>query len=393
MKSFLVKLGKAYNTVKRNGILNGGKIVAIYLGSFFRDMLVFKEGNILIITGGIGDSAFYRAKNQVEELNLHGFKCASTVVEDPFLSKHAKKFKIFIFHRTLFTSKIAKLIEEIKKQGKEIIFDTDDLVFDADLFHKTDSYKMMNALEKKQYEKGVGKEIINDPYVRVCTVTTSYLADKLREKGKQVFISKNKISNHELEVADDILKNIPKDKDNFVRIGYFSGTHSHNRDFATITEALLRVMEKYPKVKLYLAGPLDTESRLGVFKDRIITLPMVSRDKYYENIHKVDINLYPLVAGDEFCESKSEIRFIETGIMKVPTVAIKNRTYSEAISDGIDGFLADGISEWVEKIRRLIENENLRESMGKKAREKVFRDYTNRNSHNEEYYNYLRSKL
>jgi O-antigen biosynthesis protein len=394
MKLIFIKIGKAFATIKRDGIIVGGRRVLNYLKLFIKTITQVKSGDVLIITGGVGDSAFYRAYNQAEELNIHGITSSVMIQDNPFLAGYSKKFRVFIFHRTIKTGAVSKLVKKIKEQKKEIIFETDDLVFDARYIQETDLYKSkMTAFEKMQYKKGVGEEILKDDYVKVCTTSTIYLAKILESHGKKVFVSKNKISNHELEVADNILKSIPKVEDEFVRIGYFSGTHSHNKDFAAITEALLQIFEKYKNVKLYLAGPLDIENKLNKFRDRIVILPLVTRDKYYENIHKVDINLYPLVAGDKFCESKSEIRFIETGIMKVPTIAVKNGTYSEAISDGIDGFLADNNSEWVEKIGRLIEDKNLRKSMGEKAREKVLRDYTNKNSHNEEYYNYLRVKL
>jgi O-antigen biosynthesis protein len=389
----LTTVGKVYKTIKRNGFFNGGKVVFMYLGIFLKNILRGKNGDILIITGGVGDSAFYRAQNQAEELNLHGLKCAPTIAGDLFLLRYAGKFKIFIFHRTRFSHKIAKFVEKIKKQNKEIIFDTDDLVYDAKLFHETDAYASMNAFEKKQYEKGVGEEIINNPCVKVCTVSTSYLAGKLLEKGKQVFISKNKLSNHELEIADNILKSKEKIKDNKVKIGYFSGTISHNKDFETISEAIAKVMEKYPQAELWLAGYLDTNDKINKFRNRIKKLPFVPREKYWENIWKVDINLAPLVKDDPFCEAKSELKFFEPGILKIPTVAVRNRTFSEAINDGVNGFLADNDSEWVEKIGKLVEDENLRHEMGEKARERVLCDYTNKNSHNEEYYNYLKSKI
>lgn len=393
MKSFLAKIGKSYKAVRRNGIFKGGKIVVAYMLVFLKNILTSKRGNILIITGGVGDSAFYRANNQVEELNLHGFQCSSTVAEDPFLFKYAREFKIFIFHRVLFTSKIEKLIEEIKMQKKEVIFDTDDLIFDTSLFHRTDSYKTMNLLEKKQYEKGVGEEIIDDPYVKICTTTTLYLADKIKERGKRVFISKNKLSNHEVEIAEDILKNEKENGDEIIKIGYFSGTLTHNRDFSTITGALMKIMEKYSQAELYLAGYLDEDHALNKYRNRIVKIPFVSRDKYYENLSKIDINLAPLVKEDPFSESKSELKFFEPGILKIPTVAVKNQTFSEAITDGVDGFLAASEDEWMEKIGKLIEDKKLRKEMGEKAREKVLQDYTNKNSQNEEYYKYLRSKL
>ena len=394
MKLILIKIGKVFTTIKRDGLIVGGRRVWDYLYTFSKNVRKIKEGDVLIITAGIGDSAFYRAYNQAEELNIHGIKSGAMIQDNPFLGRYADKFKAFIFHRTINTPGINRLIRRIKEQKKEMIFETDDLVFDAKYIQETDLYKnKMGVFEKMQYKTGVGEEILKDDYVKVCTTSTSFLAQILQQYGKKVYVTKNKISNHELEVTEKILENIPKTKDNFVRIGYFSGTHSHNKDFATITQALMEIMEKYDYVKLYLAGPLDMDNALNKFKKRIVILPMVPRDKYYENIWKVDINLYPLVLSDKFCESKSEIRFIEAGIMKVPTVAVRNQTYSEAISDGVDGFLADNTAEWVEKIGKLVEDKNLRQSMGVRAREKVLRDYTNKNSHNEEYYNYLRSKL
>jgi glycosyltransferase involved in cell wall biosynthesis len=87
------------------------------------------------------------------------------------------------------------------------------------------------------------------------------------------------------------------------------------------------------------------------------------------------------------------LKFIEAGIVGVPTVAAATQTFQEAIEDGADGFVASNTEEWIEKLEKLILDENLRRNMGKEAREKTLREYTTKNSHNSEYYNYLRSKL
>lgn len=394
MKLFLIKLGKVFTTIRRDGLVVGGRRVLNYLFIFAKTILTAGSGEILIITGGVGDSAQYRAYNQVEEFNLHGMKAAVMLQDNPLLPRYANKFKIFIFHRTIGTPVVSKLIKKIKEQKKEIIFDTDDLVFDTKFIQATDMYKnKMTYFEKKQYEKGVGEEILNDPYVKVCSTTTSYLAKILESYGKKVFINKNKINNHELEIAENILKNIPKKSDGSVNLGYFSGTNSHNLDFATITDALLEIMERHENVRLILAGPLDAESRLNKFSERIVRFPLVPRDKYYYNLVRADINLAPLVLGDPFCESKSEIRFSGAGVLEIPTVAVANQTFSEVIEDGKNGFLAEGKEEWISKLERLITDEKLRKEMGEKAREKALADYTTKNSHNEEYYNYLKSKV
>ncbi|MFZ2976093.1 MAG: glycosyltransferase [Candidatus Moraniibacteriota bacterium] len=375
--------------MEKSGIRIGGKIVLGYVKDYAKSFFV-NSGEILFITGGIGDKAHFRAFGVAEELMIHDFKCAVTVADNVNLIKFANKFKIFVLHKVTYNEKIAKLISEIKKQNKEIIFDTDDLDYDPQYLKYMDYFSLISDSEKKEYEKGIGAEIINDEYVKVCTTTVSYLAQKIREKNKKVFIVPNKISNNELEIADKILSERKK-QDGFLRIGYFSGTYSHNRDFATINDALLEILEKNKNVKLLLAGPLDIENKLNRFKDRIEILPRVPREEYYNNIFKCDINIVPLEIGNPFCESRSELKFFEAGILEIPTVAVRNQTFSEAISDGVDGFLADKTSEWVEKISRLVEDEKLRQDIGKKARKKVLLDYTNKNSHNEEYYNYLKS--
>lgn len=394
MKLWLIKLGKAITTIRRDGIVVGGRRLLNYLALFAKTMAGAKPGDVLIITGGVGDSAHYRAYNQAEEFNLHGIKTSVMLQDNPLLPRYADKFKIFIFHRTISTSIVAKLVKRIKEQGKEIIFETDDLVFEAKHIQNTDLYKnKMTYFEKKQYEQGVSEEIIKDAYVKTCSTTTTYLAKILEGYGKKVFINKNKISNHEVELAENILKTVPKDNDGSVKLGYFSGTASHNKDFATITDALVIILEKYPETRLILAGPLDIESRLEKFKDRIINLPFVPRDKFYGNLYKADINLSPLEMGVPFCEAKSEIRYTGAAILEIPTVAVANQTFKEAISDGVDGFVAASTAEWVEKLEKLITDKEFRINMGKLARDKVMKEYTNRNSHNEEYYNYLRSKL
>jgi len=393
MDLILIKIGKAFKIIQRDGLMQGGRRVGSAFFSMFRRV---GSGDILFITGGVGDSALYRSFNVAEELELHGFKCSVTLQDNPLLRTYAKKFKIFIFHRTLYTSGVIKLIAEIKKQGKEIIFETDDLVYDVKYLEHMDYFKNLNVLEKKLYENGVGGEILRDEYVKVCTTTTTFLADKLREEGKQVFIVPNKLNNAEVEIADELLQaktQNPKLKTQIIRIGYFSGTMSHNRDFATITDALLIVMEKYPQVRLVLAGPLEIENKLNAFSDRIEQLAFVPRAKHFANVADIDINISPLEIGNPFCESKSELKFFEAGIVKVPTVASATQTFCEAISDGVDGFVASDTGEWVEKLGKLIVNNEICAKMGKLAREKALKDYTNKNSLNEEYYNYLRSKL
>ncbi len=412
MKLILIKVGKSLKVIQRDGLIRGGKRVIGYFFSLFKPV---GSGEILFVTGGVGDSALFRTDHYSEELENRGFKCSITIQDNPFLPTYADKFKIFIFHRVLFTSQVEKLIKNIKEQSKEIIFETDDLVFDSKYLAQMDYLKNISALEKKLYEKGVSEEILKDPYVKVCTTTTTYLADKLREYGKKVFIVPNKLSKEDVETAENILKchserseakprNLIRSfdfvsrrhyaqDDNIIKLGYFSGTISHNKDFATITDALLEIMEKYPQVELFLVGPLDIENKLSKFKDRIKQFPYAPRKKHFENVASIDINLAPLEIGNPFCEAKSELKFFEAGIVGVPTVASATQTFKEAILDGVDGLVASDTEEWKNKLEKLILSPELRSRIGLEARKKALDQYSTQTAENTEYYEFLRSKL
>ncbi len=389
MKLFLIKIGKAWHTIKREGLIRGGRRVLTAGLALFRRV---HPGDILFITGGVGDSARYRCHHVAEELGFRGFRTAITVQDNPFLPSYADSFSVFIFHRVLYTPSVAKLIERIKAANKEIIFETDDLVYDPAYLHHMDYFKVMNPLERKLYEYGVGGEILADPYVKIATTTTTFLADKLRALGKQVFIVPNRLSEEDLS----IIKKISSSKNNNPKpltLAYFSGSASHNKDFATITEPLLGILGKYPDTRLAIHGPLDLDSRFGAFGDRVKRTPYMSREKHWANVARIDINLAPLEIGNPFCESKSELKFFEAGILGVPTVATATQTFQEAIRDGVDGFTATTEEDWMEKLVRLIEDPELRKNMGRKAREKTLEKYTTVNAHNDPYYQYLISKV
>ncbi|HCJ45398.1 MAG: glycosyltransferase family 4 protein [Candidatus Moranbacteria bacterium] len=389
MKLLLIKVGKAWQTLKRDGLFRGGKrIMTSFLALFHR----VHPGDILFITGGVGDSARYRTKHVAEELICNGFSCDTTVQDNPFLVTYAGKFSVFVFHRVLYTPSVAKLIEAIKLLSKEIIFETDDLVYDKEFLQHMDYFQKMNTFERKLYENGVGGEILADPYVRVCTTSTEYLASKLRERGKQVFVIKNKLAKQDISDAEQAMRE-RKREDAYIRIAYFSGTPSHNKDFAVITPVLVKLLDQYPHIRLVLTGPLDTDTILSSYTAQIERIPFAPRSAHFRNIAETDINLAPLEIGNPFCESKSELKWFEAGIVGVPTIASATAPYLDAITDGVDGYTARTEDEWQEKLERLIQSKEAREKMGSEARQTVLKRYIIKKDSGSEYYNYLRSKV
>jgi glycosyltransferase involved in cell wall biosynthesis len=389
MNTFLIKIGKAWSVLRRDGLTRGGRRI---WGAFTAMFETIGEGDILLVSGGVGDSARYRTVHVAEELNLHGFHATYTVQDNPKLLSTATRFKVVVLHRVLATDKMRRYVECLKKNNVTILFETDDLVYDPIYLKDMDYYTKMNALEKKLYKNGVGGEILADPYVTNATTSTTFLKRKLESCGKKVFLVKNKMSRFDVELAQT-LRGYGHPKDGTIRISYLSGTPSHNKDFATITGALCRILKEFPEVRLVLAGPLDTEDHLNQYATQIIRVPFAPRKEYFATVASMDINVAPLELGNPFCESKSELKFFEAGLLGVPTVAVANETYKGAINDGIDGFVANGEEEWYEKLKMLITDEDLRTRIRANALSQALTNYTTENGSSPEYYEFLREVL
>ena len=394
MRLLSIKIGKAWQTLKREGFVHGMKrIIPAGLALFGR----VRPADVLFVTGGVGDSARFRTKHVAEEIGFRGITSSVTVQDNPRLSSYAGTFSVFVFHRVLFTPSVAKLIAEIKKQGKEIIFETDDLVHDPAFLKHMDYWRVMNPLERKLYEHGVGGEILTDPYVKVATTSTSFIADELRMKGKRVFVIPNRLPESDVKTVaplfEERMARLASGARDTVTIGYFSGSAGHDKDFSTVTGTLQRLLEKHEVLRLLIVGPLVLDDSFGKFSDCIDRMHYAARKEHFGNIAAVDINIAPLEIGNPFCEGKSELKFFEAGILGVPTVACATRTFREAIRDGVDGFVAANEAQWEEKLERLITDAGLRDRIGKAARETALARYVTTNADDREYVEYLKDAI
>jgi glycosyltransferase involved in cell wall biosynthesis len=153
-----------------------------------------------------------------------------------------------------------------------------------------------------------------------------------------------------------------------VRIGYFSGSATHQRDFAACEPALLAVMERRPEVRLRLVGYLDLGAAWQRFAGRVERIGFQSPPDLLRRIAETDLNLAPLELGNPFCEAKSELKFFEAALVGVPTVASATEPFAAAIEDGVSGFLARDESDWSRALEALLASPERRRAMGAAAR-------------------------
>ena len=77
-----------------------------------------------------------------------------------------------------------------------------------------------------------------------------------------------------------------------------------------------------------------------------------------------------------FHACKSENKWMEAALVKVPTIASWNSELAGAIEDGVNGYLCKDMQEWNDKLQNLIGDEKLRRDLAERAHERVLERYT-----------------
>jgi glycosyltransferase involved in cell wall biosynthesis len=167
-----------------------------------------------------------------------------------------------------------------------------------------------------------------------------------------------------------------KKKDGKIRLGYFSGSRSHNKDFELIAGTLVSILKNNPQAVLFIVGYLDLDSRFDELKGQIEYAEFVPIHRLPELILTADINLAPLELDNPFCQGKSALKYWEAGLVGVPTIASPTEDFVRCIENEKNGFLASSKEDWMKYVNLLIQDEDLRERIGTVAQEDSLQNHT-----------------
>jgi glycosyltransferase involved in cell wall biosynthesis len=101
---------------------------------------------------------------------------------------------------------------------------------------------------------------------------------------------------------------------------------------------------------------------------------MWTDEEEVSDIHSFDIGLLPLL-DDRWTRGKCALKLLQYMSCGVASVSTHTEVTSKIVQDGRNGFLASSDSQWVEKIKFLLENSNERQFMGIKGRESLHGSY------------------
>jgi glycosyltransferase involved in cell wall biosynthesis len=325
-----------------------------------------REDNILVLSGVRGDTRRYRTIHLYEQLTLAGVNCLLSHTTDPDLPQKICQSTVVIFHRTAYDTYIRQMLETIHRQNSLAILDVDDLVFDPSAFTWIDSPDFQDPIRVALYQEDMRRHQTTMESCQAVIASTSYLAGQVRALGKPVWVHRNAFSLDMLAISEASFqqKQILTHK---VVIGYASGTPTHDKDFDIAKPALQYILRNYPETELWVIGHLDPGKDWGVTGERVKRYKYVPWRDLPGLLVMFDINLAPLVMDNPFGQSKSEIKFVEAGLVRVPTIASPTEAFAEAIHPGDNGFLAATEEEWIDAITQLVEDPESRQVIGEHA--------------------------
>ncbi|MGA2654645.1 MAG: glycosyltransferase [Gammaproteobacteria bacterium] len=305
----------------------------------------------------------YRAYNMAQVLNASGedigISASYFFLSDlAYLNEIADLADVLVICRSRYDNRINHLITAFKKRRKKILFDVDDLIFNVDWLQ----------LILTTIDQPLNEDVFNFWFAYCARVgatlkqcngaitTNSFLAEQIQDFANlPTAIVPNFLNQEQLDISTQIFaakKNLSPAQDGFIHIGYFSGTSSHNKDFALVVPAFEMLLEEIPNLCVVIAGYIQADSLVARFGDRVKYLPFTDFINLQRLIGSVEFNIAPL-QYNVFTNCKSELKYFEAAIVGTPTIASPTFTFSQAIRHQDNGYIAQA-HQWYSTIKQAV---------------------------------------
>ena len=333
-----------------------------------------ERGGCLFVTGESGACRRYRCDYQAEEMRLLDLPCRVSDVGEIDLLRALDHFDLFVAYRVEWDYGFDAFVALARRARKPVIYDTDDLVLDPEApeFVRWVARAVpFRARWFREYGRRLYAAVSLCDYV---TVSTDPLAERVRRvfPSKKVFVNRNAMGREMVALSEDT----SECKSGEPVITYLSGSATHDIDFLECAPAVARILDEFPDVRLLVAGELELPAYFEQYGRRVERHGTVPWQELGELHRRTWVNLAPLEIDSAFTACKSALKYFESGLYGVPTVASDMPAFDRDIEDGANGFLCRDTDAWYGKIKRLLLDNDLRRRMGAEARARVLANYT-----------------
>lgn len=244
-------------------------------------------------------------------------------------------------------------IERLLALGRPLVFDFDDAIYLGDT-------SRANAWAQRLKPRTKAATICR--IARHVTVGNEFLSRFAMNHTRDVTVIPSTIDTELYEMRPSGQNSVPV-------VGW-TGSATTVRYLAALAPALRRLREKREFDMRVIGGGIKIEG-LAVH-----SIPWRCETEV-EDLRGLDVGLMPL-PDDEWSQGKCGLKALQYMALGVPPVVSPVGVNGEIVRDGVNGFHARSEDEWIDRIALLLEDESLRQSLGREARRTVEEAYSTR---------------
>ena len=276
--------------------------------------------------------------------------------------------------RLAATYPVFRAISFAKNIGVKVFAEIDDLIFSPEYPAEYESYGGSISTEQYKnlcidYPLRLGVLNAADEVIVSTSVLADYCHQYLINSNKPIHILHNLPLDSLTATSQSLEKNDTPEKGNHgIRIVITSGTLSHKQILnETIYPVLIKILEAYETVNVLVIGHIEIGPGLKKFGQRIQSTPFSDYSTYLDLLATSDLALVPLEVHPT-THGKSAIKWMEASLCGVTCICSPVRAYTDVISHGETGLIAETAAEWHQSITQLIEDPSRLRLIAQKAR-------------------------
>jgi glycosyltransferase involved in cell wall biosynthesis len=277
---------------------------------------------------------------------------------------------LLILYRVGLDAGTQALMDEARRLGMEVVWEVDDLIFDVALYGANANLRGLSRAMRRDLLRGAGlyreAMLAADRTIGSTRVLSELMA---ASSGRPSHVVVNALDAETLDFADAAVAGRVRAVGRVV-IAYGSGTLTHDADFAVAGPGLLRLLGEEPAVHLLILGSLNLPVGFDAFADRIERRGSMNFRAYLAALASADVSIAPL-EETVFNDAKSNIKLVEASVVGLASVCSPRVEFRNAVTHGVDGFLADTDEGWFGALLALVRDPELRRVVGERARARV----------------------
>ena len=329
---------------------------------------------VLFVSGIDGACHRYQVLHRAAQLRRCGAEARVRSYRDPRVLREAAEHDVLFLYRVPATGQVRDAIDAARRNGRRVVGSIDDLVFSPDAA-ALPNLESAPPEERALFRRGVERYRATLAACDAFFGPTEPLVAEASALAWDARLHRNALSPADLALADRVRREGPRACREVV-LGYFSGTPTHDDDFASIAPVLAEILRTRPEVRLRVLGPLRIGEALAPYGDRIERQPLVDWCELPAVVAGVDVSLAPIDTRRRFALAKGEVKYLEAAAVGTPTIASDTPAFRHAIGDGERGRLARDAGEWRGALEELVRDADLRRSLGERARADVLDRWT-----------------